>query len=125
MGRYYDGDIEGKFWFAVQNSNDASYFGGTMHEPNSISYSFSKEEDLESLQEGIKTCKKELRGYKKKLDDFFKRSGSYNNEKLAKTLDVEESKVAILLEWYARLELGEKILKCVKDKGYCDFDAEL
>jgi hypothetical protein len=27
MGRYYHGDIEGKFWFAVQSSNDADFFG--------------------------------------------------------------------------------------------------
>jgi hypothetical protein len=26
MGRYYGGDIEGKFWFAVQSSNDPSFF---------------------------------------------------------------------------------------------------
>jgi hypothetical protein len=25
MGRYYHGDIEGKFWFAVQSSNDADF----------------------------------------------------------------------------------------------------
>ena len=27
MGRYYSGDIEGKFWFAVQDSDDADHFG--------------------------------------------------------------------------------------------------
>ena len=27
MGRYYYGDISGKFWVAVQSSDDASYFG--------------------------------------------------------------------------------------------------
>ena len=27
MGRYYHGDIEGKFWFAVQSSQDADFFG--------------------------------------------------------------------------------------------------
>lgn len=27
MGRYYDGNISGKFWFGIQNSDDASYFG--------------------------------------------------------------------------------------------------
>ena len=27
MGRHYDGDIEGKFWFGVQDSSDAEYFG--------------------------------------------------------------------------------------------------
>jgi hypothetical protein len=30
-----------------------------------------------------------------------------------------------LVEWYARLELGEKILKCVEEKGECQFEAEL
>lgn len=28
MGRYYHGDINGKFWFGIQNSLDASHFGG-------------------------------------------------------------------------------------------------
>jgi len=27
MGRYYEGDIRGKFWFSVQSSDDASSFG--------------------------------------------------------------------------------------------------
>jgi hypothetical protein len=27
MGRYYTGDITGKFWFAIQNSDDADHFG--------------------------------------------------------------------------------------------------
>ena len=27
MGRYYHGDIEGKFWFGVQSSTDAEFFG--------------------------------------------------------------------------------------------------
>lgn len=31
MGRYYWGDIEGKFGFAVQSSNDADHFGYTGH----------------------------------------------------------------------------------------------
>ena len=27
MGRYYSGDIEGKFWYGVQDSDDATQFG--------------------------------------------------------------------------------------------------
>ena len=27
MGRYYSGHISGKFWFGIQSSYDASYFG--------------------------------------------------------------------------------------------------
>ena len=36
MGRYYDGDISGKFWFAVQSSNAPARFGGNEFEPNYI-----------------------------------------------------------------------------------------
>lgn len=31
MGRYYSGDISGKFWFGVQSSTDAENFGGKIH----------------------------------------------------------------------------------------------
>ena len=34
MGRYYSGDIDGKFWFAVQPSDDANYFGVEGERPN-------------------------------------------------------------------------------------------
>jgi sugar phosphate isomerase/epimerase len=42
MGRYYTGDIDGKFWFAVQSSDDADFFGQS-GEPLEINYSFYKE----------------------------------------------------------------------------------
>jgi len=32
MGRYYYGDIEGKFWFGIQSSTDASFFGADHYE---------------------------------------------------------------------------------------------
>jgi hypothetical protein len=38
MGRYYDGDIEGKFWFAVQDSNDGEFFGAEETNSNYINY---------------------------------------------------------------------------------------
>ena len=40
MGRYYSGDIEGKFWFGVQNSTDADFFG-VQGEPRFYHYYFS------------------------------------------------------------------------------------
>jgi hypothetical protein len=36
MGRYYTGQISGKFWFGIQNSDDATYFG---KEPDEV-YTF-------------------------------------------------------------------------------------
>ena len=43
MGRYYHGDIEGKFWFAIQDSNAADRFGSTGYEPQYIHYYFDEE----------------------------------------------------------------------------------
>ena len=39
--------------------------------------------------------------------------------------DIDEKGIRDLLEWYARLDLGTKILKCVEEKGDCSFEAEL
>ena len=58
MGRYYDGDIEGKFWFATQDSNDGEFFGATEQDSNYIEYYVDREE-FEEI-DGIKQCKKEL-----------------------------------------------------------------
>lgn len=124
MGRYYSGDIEGKFWFAVQNSGDASFFGGEENEPNYMNYYFGKD-DMRSIKKGVEKCIKELGIYKEKFDKFFKESNGYNDEMLEKEFGISNEKVKKLLEWYARLELGEKIKKCVEEKGECNFEAEL
>ena len=58
MGRYYEGDIDGKFWFGIQDSDDGEFFGAEQEESNWISYYLSKEEFIES--DGINKCKKEL-----------------------------------------------------------------
>ena len=58
MGRYYEGDIDGKFWFAVQSSDDGEFFGAEEQESNWIDYYVDKE-IFEEIN-GIKKCKKEL-----------------------------------------------------------------
>jgi len=123
MGRYYNGDIDGKFWFAVQSSDDAEFFGVTGETPNYLEYYFD-EENLEEIKQGISECLKQLGEYKEKLDYFFKENNGYNDEMIVTSLEIEKDKVKTLLEWYARLELGEKILKCVEENGTCHFEAE-
>ena len=123
MGRFYSGDINGKFWFAVQSSNDADFFGGRHCEPSYIEYYFSGD-DLPTIEKGIKECLKMLGKYKKKLDNFFKNCEGYTDEMIVKSLNINSNKVRGLLEWYARLDLGEKILKSVKNTGSCTFEAE-
>lgn len=52
MGRYYDGDIEGKFWFGVQSSDDGEHFGSEECESNVIEYRQDREvfEDVGAKQ---------------------------------------------------------------------------
>ena len=131
MGRYYQGDIEGKFWFGVQSSDDANNFGGSEIELQDddgeiyeLEYFFNKE-DLESINEGIQTCITDLGEFKPKLDEVFSLSNGYNPDVLAKQLGVAEAKYSTIMDSYARLQLGNKIKKCVEDNGECRFTAEL
>jgi hypothetical protein len=123
MGRYYTGDINGKFWFGVQDSQDASFFGGTETDPGYKEYFFSKD-DIRDIEQGIWECNKELRGYKTKMTKFFKKNSAYSDEMLLDA-GIPANKIRTLLEWYARLLLGQKILKCVQKTGQCSFEAEL
>ena len=130
MGRYYNGDIDGKFWFAVQSSDDADYFGVEGERPNLLEYYYD-DEDLPKVKEGIENCENCLGDYKKHLDDFFNDREGYNNEMLAEFLNKKTNKnhtekgVMFYLEWYARLGLGQQIHDCIKERGQCHFDAEI
>lgn len=123
MGRYYSGDIEGKFWFAVQDSDDADFFGVRGEQPNTLEYYFDKS-NLPDVKKGIAECLKELGDYKAKFDKFFAKNNSYNDEMLVKEFGLKEAEIKGLLEWYARLELGEQIKKCIEKTGECQFSAE-
>ena len=132
MGRYYHGDIEGKFWFAVQSSNDADFFG-CEGEARFLNY-YYHEGHLDQVKEGIKDCESSLGEYKKHLDNFFKTDGDkgYNEQMLIEYLNKNakngthtENSVKFFLEWYARLNLGKEILECIEENGECSFEAEL
>jgi len=128
MGRYYHGDIEGKFWVAVQPSDDADFFGVSGYH-NYLNYSFETE-DLDKIKKGIEECKTKLGVAKKILDEFFDTENGWNDEMIKKHFKEKhkinlKGSVTDLLGWYARLELGEKIKKCVEDKGHCEFEAEV
>jgi len=129
MGRYYDGDIEGKFWFGVQSSDDAEFFGAKARDPMYVEYSV---EDIAEVDKGLDMCVLNLGINKKRLDEFFDSlDHGYNDEMLIKhykdklKLTIDEGFVMKMLTWYARLDLGEKIKKCMIEKGFCEFRAEL
>jgi hypothetical protein len=124
MGRYYSGDINGKFWFAVQSSDAADRFGVVSQEPNYINYYFEKE-NLPEVQEEIATIKQNLGDYLPKLEQFFSERDGYTHEALAEYLGVEYITARFLLSEYADLDLGLKIEKAILEDGQCYFEAEV
>jgi hypothetical protein len=119
MGRYYQGDIEGKFWFAVQSSNSADRFGVTGHVPEYIEYYFD-DHDKHEVESELKRIEKALGDQLKLMDDFFNENTSYSDDRLTEN-GIDMSKIGE----YADYKLGQKILDCINELGYCEFTAEL
>lgn len=116
MGRYYNGDIDGKFMFAVQSSTAADRFGDNVRqESNYVNYYFTDEH--------IPTIKKELAKLEKdfkKVDLFFEGRDSWSN-KDQKDAGISEKEMSN----YADYQLGHNILTCLEQNGSCSFEAEL
>ena len=123
MGRYYSGDIEGKFWFAVQNSDAADRFGVTGVEPSELYYYFDRG-NLDDVEEELKVIKNQLGKYRTKMNEYFNSKGSYTDEDLAQYLGLPLDKTKQLLNAYADYELGMKIRKSILETGQCEFTAE-
>lgn len=117
MGRYYNGDIEGKFWFAVQSSDAATRFGGEIHDPQVINFYF-QEHHLESVQEELKRI--EQNTDLEKIEKFFETNNGYTNEDLDEAGITKDE-----LSEYADYLLGKEIEQCIIKTGECSFEAEL
>jgi hypothetical protein len=118
MGRYYQGDIEGKFWFAIQDSNAADRFGSIGYEPQIIHYYFD-EEHLDDVKKEIANIENTLGDKRERIKKFFEGKDSYNDEMLMDIgINGED------LSNYADLLLGIKIRDCIEATGQCQFDAE-
>jgi hypothetical protein len=118
MGRYYSGDIEGKFWFALQSSSAADRFGVSGYQPEMSVYNF-QEEDLEGVEIEIKAIEEKLGDKLKVITDFFEKNESYNDKMLEENSITKED-----VKDFADLELGRKIQNCIKENGECNFEAE-
>ena len=117
MGRYYFGDIEGKFMFAVQSSNAADRFGSVGQSPDIIEYYFD-DEHLPKINEELK----KLKDAHKKVTKFFKSigNGGYSFEMAAEYGVTQQD-----LSDYADYNLGKNIKDCLEENGDCFFSAEL
>jgi hypothetical protein len=119
MGRYYSGDIEGKFWFAVQSSIAADRFGVSHNEPSYVEYYYT-EDDLEGVEEELRNIEGNLGDKLQTIIDFFDDVYVYQD----KDLDAIGISRTDLSE-YADYTLGVKIRDCIKENGECQFEAEL
>jgi len=101
MGRYYNGDIEGKFWFAVQPSDAGERFGAVQIEPYYIEYEIEREsyKDIVKELDNIKS-----RSEIDKIEAMFKKENSYNDDTL-KEYGVNKKDVSE----YADYQLGKQI----------------
>ena len=119
MGRYYSGDIEGKFWFGLQSSHAANRFGVEGEAPAELQYFFT-ENDLEGVEEEILNIETELGDKLQVIKQFFLKNNGYTDEKLTEAGITQDE-----LSEYADLKLGIKIRDYVKENGDCSFTAEL
>jgi hypothetical protein len=123
MGRYYTGDIEGKFWFGLQSSAAADRFGVEGTPPNYLEYYFD-ENDLENVDEEIALITETIgEDNLAKLEEFFHTHHGYNAEML-KEHNLEDI-WHTHAEDYADIVLGIKIRDCIVETGSCSFEAEL
>ena len=123
MGRWYSGDVEGKFWFGIQDSNAADRFGVTGHQPQELYYHFDQE-DLPGIYQELSNIATNLGSNLILLHKFFEENDSYSDEKVAEYLNVEPDAMQKILKDYADYELGLKIAEAVRTTGQCEFTAE-
>jgi len=116
MGRYYSGDIDGKFWFALQSSDCADRFGVRGESPNRLEYYFDSDH-LPSVEKEIKKIENKLDI--DKVENFFKKHDSYDDEMLGEDNISREE-----VREYADLLLGRQIRDCIKETEQCFFEAE-
>jgi len=127
MGRYYHGDIEGKFWFGVQYSDiGESVFGGELVEMDEYEeFGLYRIDDEENVKEVMKDLEESLDIYREKFDAFFKENETYTTEILMKYLGlVSEKHYNSLLEDYANYYFGLKLLKAFEECEVVEFWAE-
>jgi len=120
MGRFFTGDIEGKFWFGVQDSFAPERLGAIACQ---ISFLF---EDKDLLEQKLSELKKQIGDSIEKFDKFFAENKLYNDETLATYMNEEQEVVKKKLEIYADIKLGNKVLDYLnKGNDSCEIDCEI
>tara|TARA_R100001460_G_C3540656_1_gene174422 strand:+ start:819 stop:1232 length:414 start_codon:yes stop_codon:yes gene_type:complete len=137
MGRYYSGDIEGKFAFGIQSSTAADRFGVEFSEPNHVDYYFD-EDNLPTVKKELQCIASKFGKNENALITYFDMGYyDYKNshhmtfpEYLYKGNRIDDpakyfgDNSFLSSEFYDYL-LGYKIMKSIEEMGQCYFQAEL
>ena len=125
MGRYYSGDIEGKMWFAGQESNDADNFGVIGEPSNDLYYHFN-EDNIRGINKELAKCRESIGTDSLEImDRYFKKHRTESHQALDDlVIKIGDTGYKKLKEYYARIELGEQILACIRDNDTCSFSVE-
>ena len=120
MGRYYSGDIEGKFMFAVQSSNAPERFGAEENQ-NYIDY-YIDGSQIDEVRKEVKQIETEHADQVKRIEKMFDENFGYNDSTKEKYGVTREG-----LSEYADLRLGRQILKYLEENPHdgCTIQAEL
>ena len=101
MGRYYSGDIEGKFMFAVQPSDAGEQFGAERNEPGYIDY-YVNRENYELIVERLQELEKI--GGVNRVKKMFDENEFYNDNTMI-AYNVSREDLANYADW----NLGNKM----------------
>ena len=120
MGRYYDGDVEGKFMFSVQSSDAHERFGAVEEGSGYINYAVYRDSYAEICAE-LDSIKH--KGHMDKVKKMFKEKNGFNDE-IKKQYGVTNDD----LSEYADYEIGMQLKEFFDNNpnvDECRFDAEM
>ncbi len=130
MGRYYDGDISGKFWFAIQSSDAPERFGASALEPSSIDY-FFEEEELDVVSQELKHIEDNIISkigrteYESHNIPTIRATPEHQDFEAIELLAMKHRGDEKFLSELADYQLGCRIEASLKLNGQCSFTAEL
>ena len=128
MGREYKGDIEGKMWVTVQPSNDADNFGvyGEPFEPLGDLHYFFAEDNEDEINKELARCREVIGTESLEImDRYYKEHRTESHQDVDDLMSrIGDTEYKKLKEYYARIELGEQILACIRDNDTCSFSVE-
>ena len=123
MGRYLGGDLDYKFWFGVQPSDDILLYG---HQEERIN-GYVNYEDLDKIIEQVKGYKDE---FKEKFgityDEFMKKIKDKGYLSSSSDEETNADKWGEMSSLASRIDLGDKVIKYLNDtKEDMYFDTEI